>query len=115
MFRFVGPQSDGYSRIDAQCSGLCLDIRGKVSDEGARLIQFIDKETIAHTEQDLFNQRFKMEPILGDPGYFRIVVKNSGKYLDINNATLRDGANVVQKSLNENSLSQRFRRELVIL
>jgi hypothetical protein len=113
MFRFVGPQSDGYYRIDAQCSGLCLDIRGNVSDDGARLIQYLDKEKNAHTENDLFNQRFKMEPISDDPGYFRIVVKVSGKYLSLNND--RVGARVFQNSLDENSLFQRFGRELVFL
>jgi hypothetical protein len=113
MFRFVGPQSDGYYRIDAQCSGLCLDIRGNVSDDGARLIQYFDKEKNAHTEKDLFNQRFKMEPISDDPGYFRIVVKLSGKYLSLNND--RIGARVFQNSLDENSLFQRFGRELVFL
>jgi hypothetical protein len=67
-------------------SGLCLDVEGISTANGARIIQW------DYWGGD--NQKFRPEPT-GD-GYCKLVAKHSGKVLDVSGLSTGNGAAVIQ-------------------
>ena len=55
---------------------------------------------------------FKILPIIGDPGYYYIFAKHSGKCLDVRGASKQPGANVDQYPCH-GGLNQRFKIERI--
>ncbi|TFH52534.1 MAG: hypothetical protein E4G89_01470 [Methanothrix sp.] len=64
-----GGKIQGYYRIKAKHSGKCLDVTGSSQENGAEIIQWP-----CHSGN---NQKFKLEPIEGESGYYRIMAKHS--------------------------------------
>lgn len=92
------PAGSDFTAVEAQHSGLVLDVPGASQDDGVAIDQF--------SNWNVDHERFWLEST-GD-GYFTIRARHSGKCLDVSGASRSGGAPVVQYHCTESD-NQRFR------
>ena len=86
----------GFFRLRNELSGLCLDVAGQSTSDGAAVIQFD-----CHTG---LNQQWSFTDVAG--GADRLTVRHSGKVLDVTGAVSTDGALLEQWTSNAGTNQQ---------
>ena len=77
--------AEGYSRLVSRHSGMCLDVSGASTEDGATIIQWP-----CHGGA---NQQWRLEAV--GEGY-RFVARHSGKCLDVTGWSTDDGTGIIQ-------------------